>query len=376
MPNALPAQLGEFHISGVLGEGAAGVVYAADRVIAGGSPVAGGAPRRLALKVMRAERLAGAPERKQFLHDAALVAAVDHPGIVKLLDWGIFPDERPYLASERLEGETLVTRLATGPLPLEEAFQLFEQLGEALAALHARGLYHGDLRPENVFLTYGVPYGAGERRAQAVLFDFGLARGQAAEPVTVDAEVLALAVALYHLLCARPPWEDGAARHRAVAPSALGIRLPAALETELLRALDARGARRPHSVRELTVRMAAAAGVGEFAGTRPTVDVLATVREGQVRAHVEPAARAPRTKRRAAWWLAGLVIVAGASAVVSRIVWSDARGAAASASWKPRVDAFAQMTHSAIAGLNDHVNATRTLVMRSRRDLMWKSTPR
>src|ERR1043166_6062325 len=115
---------------------------------------------------------------------------------------------------ERLEGETLAERLRRGPLVPSEAFALFGQLSEALAGLHARAGLPKDVKPENVFLTYGVPYGAGEKQAQAVLFDFGMVENESdymapervlGAPASVASEVFELAVTLYAMLCGRLP---------------------------------------------------------------------------------------------------------------------------------------------------------------------------
>src|SRR5439155_1330398 len=80
---------------------------------------------------------------------------------------GQLPDERPYLAMERLEGETLASLITKGALPLGRALPLFSELCSAVAALHDQGLVHRDLKPENVFVV-------GDRHA--VLLDFGIAK--------------------------------------------------------------------------------------------------------------------------------------------------------------------------------------------------------
>src|SRR5687767_10301779 len=87
--------LGEFRISSILGRGGSGIVYDATW-----------GPRRVALKVLH-EELAGAERvRSQFLSEARALQNISHPSVVKILGVGELPDGRPYLAMERLDGET------------------------------------------------------------------------------------------------------------------------------------------------------------------------------------------------------------------------------------------------------------------------------
>ncbi len=395
--SALPERLGEFRITGLLGEGAYGTVYAAERQVQGqvqGAAVGeGGAPRRLALKVLRADILPGERQRKQFLQEATLLAAIDHPGVVKVLGFGLLPDDRPYLAMERLDGESLSERLRRGALAPGEAFALFAQLADALAALHARGLLHRDVKPENVYLRVGAAGGSGAAGAagaagvaQAVLFDFGIAKGDNAPlstmtqdgavrgtpaymaperffgaPSSIGSEIYELAVTLYAMLCGRLPWNDNGdpeSRLSPLAPAAIGVALPAELEAELLRALSTRAEKRPASVRELAARIAAAAGQGELGGPRRTLDLPAAAEAGGALDAVltprsaatasarllanqpttgaggapGPGAGGPlpteKTRRRSRWSgavlaLAGLALAGGVGAFVGRVAWRD-----------------------------------------------------
>jgi len=163
-PASLPRSLGAFRIEAVLGEGGSGVVYDATW-----------GPRRVALKVMH-ETLAGTDRvRSQFLSESKRLQTITHPAVVKVLAVGELPDGRPYLAMERLEGETLAQVLGRGALPLGKALELFAELCSAVATLHEQGLVHRDLKPENVFIVGG---------ASAVLLDFGIAKELAAPAST------------------------------------------------------------------------------------------------------------------------------------------------------------------------------------------------
>lgn len=85
--------------------------------------------------------------------EAERLAAVDHPGVVPLLDCGPTDDGRFWLALPWIDGETLAHRLATGaPLPLDRVRALVDELAAALDALHRAGLVHGDLSPSNVLI--------------------------------------------------------------------------------------------------------------------------------------------------------------------------------------------------------------------------------
>src|SRR5215470_5207298 len=136
LPNDLPESLGEFRVSAVLGHGGSGIVYDA-----------WWGPRRVAVKVLH-PTLVGTPRLKtQFLAEARRLQAIAHPAVVKVLGAGELPDGRPYLAMEHLAGETLATVLARGALPIGQALCLFGELCGAVAALHAQGLVHRDLKP-------------------------------------------------------------------------------------------------------------------------------------------------------------------------------------------------------------------------------------
>ena len=100
-PAPQPTVLGEFRIHAVLGEGGSGVVYDATW-----------GPRRVALKVLHPSLIGTGKERAQFLTEAQRLQQIMHPSVVKVLAVGQLPDGRPYLAMERLEGETLASVIA------------------------------------------------------------------------------------------------------------------------------------------------------------------------------------------------------------------------------------------------------------------------
>src|SRR5947207_13181517 len=118
----LPTQLGEFRISAVLGRGGSGVVYDATW-----------GPRKVALKVLDPGFVGTGKEREQFLAEAQKLQQIGHPSVVKVFAVGQLPDGRPYLAMERLDGETLAQLIARGPVALPLALELFDELCSAVA---------------------------------------------------------------------------------------------------------------------------------------------------------------------------------------------------------------------------------------------------
>ena len=162
------SRLGVFEIVDLLGAGGMGEVYRArdtrlDRLVA--------------VKVLSAD-LAGDPRgRERFEREAHIISKLTHPHICTLHDVGsasVQGVEVPFLVMELLEGETLATRLARGPLPLAQALRCAIEIAEALAAAHALGIVHRDLKPANIMLT----------KAGVELLDFGLARLR--EPIATD----------------------------------------------------------------------------------------------------------------------------------------------------------------------------------------------
>jgi hypothetical protein len=130
--------------------------------------------RQVAIKVMRPEvaLLPGAKER--FLREARAAAEVEHERVITIYHVGEAVG-RPYLVMPLLRGESLAGRLRREPaLPLPEVLRLGRDMAEGLAAAHARGLIHRDVKPANVWLEAAGDDPA--RPPRVKLLDFGLAR--------------------------------------------------------------------------------------------------------------------------------------------------------------------------------------------------------
>jgi len=135
--------------------------------------------REVAIKVLPSH-LAGEPEMlARFEREAKAVAALSHPNILAIHDFGREKDFC-FAVMELLEGETLRSRLERSPLPWREALEIGTGVAEGLAASHSKGIIHRDLKPDNIFLTFD---------GRVKILDFGLAR--VATPFSSSQETLA-----------------------------------------------------------------------------------------------------------------------------------------------------------------------------------------
>jgi serine/threonine protein kinase len=114
--------------------------------------------------------------KQSALRELRLIASVFHPSIVQFKDHGWF-EERLWFVMPWYDGETLESRLQREPLSRAEALKIFQPLARALAAMHAAGVRHQDVKPENIFLAR-IP-GFGEEEVTPVLLDLGVAATEA-----------------------------------------------------------------------------------------------------------------------------------------------------------------------------------------------------
>jgi formylglycine-generating enzyme required for sulfatase activity len=156
-PDSL-GRIGHYEVLEVLGKGGFGIVFRAfDDVL----------QRVVALKVLSPAMAATSPARKRFLREARAAAQVRHENVVQI--YAVEEKPLPYLVMEHIPGETLQQRLdRTGPLEAAEIVRLGRQIAEGLAAAHATGLIHRDIKPGNVLIE------GGHQRVK--ITDFGLAR--------------------------------------------------------------------------------------------------------------------------------------------------------------------------------------------------------
>jgi serine/threonine-protein kinase len=233
--------------------------------------------RRVAVKLLTREA-----DPVRFEREARAVAALAHPNICTLFDYGE-TDERPFIVLEYLPGGSLEDRLVGPPLPDEETDRIARDLAAGLAHAHARGVVHRDLKPRNVLFGAAGP---------AKLADFGLARlgeapgltsagtvlGTAAyiapeqvagSPATPASDVYAFGVILFRMLTGRLPFEADdafalAAMHRdRPPPSVTSLRpdAPARLESLTFASLAKSPADRPLDGAALVSELGAARGL-------------------------------------------------------------------------------------------------------------------
>src|SRR5437899_5259368 len=166
-------RLGKFELLEQLGTGSFGYVFRArDTEL----------DRTVAIKVLRADRLATHDDVDRFLREARSAAQLKHRGIVSLYETGQTEEGTCYLVEEFVSGTTLARRLSTGRLNSRLAAELVAEVAEALEYAHQHGVIHRDIKPSNIML---------DPESRPHLMDFGLAKREADEdPVTLDGQVL------------------------------------------------------------------------------------------------------------------------------------------------------------------------------------------
>jgi serine/threonine protein kinase len=254
--------------------------------------------RMVALKVLRPSLAASADFHRRFLREAQLAAAVDHEHLVTIYQVG---EDRgvPFLAMKLLRGETLEDRLqrAGGRLPLAETLRVGREIAEGLAAAHAQGLIHRDVKPANIWLeavghVSNVPGGGTLETCptgRVKIVDFGLARGsgpdahftqagavigtpaymapEQANGAEVDArcDLFSLGVVLYRACTGVLPFGgkdtlsvlSALATHTPPPPHQLVPALPRACSALVMRLLAKDAGGRPQSAREVVEAIAA-----------------------------------------------------------------------------------------------------------------------
>jgi WD40 repeat protein len=315
-PSPLPDRLGRvgaYDVVRVVGQGAMGIVLEA---------VDPSLNRRVAVKVMAAEWATSDVARQRFLREARTAAAVRHPGVVAIHA----VDEHnglPYLVMQLVSGHSLEERLEqAGRLSVPEVVRLGAEVAEGLAAAHAQGLVHRDVKPANILVE--------SSSGQARLTDFGLARAaddtsltrtgaiagtplymapEQARGERIDhrADLFSLGSVLYALCTGQPPFQADTtlAILRRVclydpAPiQAANPIVPAWLEAIVGRLHEKRPEDRIGSATELARLLRQGQVHLRDPARHPAPPVVQAVR------------RRPTVRRRALWLLAAVVLLAG-----------------------------------------------------------------
>lgn len=151
------AIVGAFRIIRLIGRGGMGEVYLAER--SGDSFV-----QRVALKLLRPE---AASRMALFDAERRTLAGLEHPGIARLIDGGLAPDGRPFMAIEYVEGQPITTWCTGHGASLDDRLRLVLELCDALTYAHGQLVIHRDLKPANILV---------DKDGRARLLDFGVAK--------------------------------------------------------------------------------------------------------------------------------------------------------------------------------------------------------
>ena len=247
---------GRYEVIAVLGEGGMGTVYKVRHSALG---------RHFAMKVMRLDMASDDKLAARFIQEARATAAVKHPNIVSITDFGhLESDKRPYFVMDLLQGQTLSELLKEGPLSPTRGVGIVIRIASALSAAHEAGIIHRDLKPENIFIVdddelgvrvvdFGAALIVGASRITKTGVVFGTPHYMSPEqaggqPVDHRADIYSLGVIMYEMFTGRVPFEADTfmgviSQHmfvKPISPSevAPGIRDLGSLEAVILKSLE------------------------------------------------------------------------------------------------------------------------------------------
>ncbi len=207
-----------YEIKSELKRGGMGVVYLAhDRQLHS---------RNVVVKVLLDAAYQSEYVVQKFRQEVEALSRIDHPGIVGIIDSGELPSGRPFIVMQYVEGVTLRTLMTTEGVNLEKVAEIVKPVGRALAAAHSRGIFHRDLKPDNIMLQ---DLGHGEQ--QVKIIDFGIAKVKSSvvapstalnlspgtvaymapeqlsgRPITAATDVFAMGAICYEMVTGRKPF--------------------------------------------------------------------------------------------------------------------------------------------------------------------------
>ena len=271
-----------------IGEGGMGAVYEARHTVIG---------KRVAVKVLLEKFVAKSDFVARLLQEARLASSIGHEHIVDVTDFGTTVDGRSFVVMEFLDGESLAElAMREAPLPIERSLGIARQVASALGAAHAKGIFHRDVKPENIYLVkrgdadfvkvvdFGISKAvkpAGDEGGEGYrLTHTGLllgtplymspeqARGE--EDLDHRVDIWALGILLYECLTGEVPFRANnylgiisqVLTHEPTPPSQLRpeLGISDAVETVVMRAMEKDRTRRYQTMAELERDLGAAAG--------------------------------------------------------------------------------------------------------------------
>ncbi len=246
-------QLAGYELGGKIGEGGMATVYRGQQL---------SLERPVAIKVLSNGLLTDEVVRQSFEREARLVASLNHPHIIHIIDRGVMPQGQPYFVMEYVEGVDLAQAIRLNNLSFQRRLALCLQICQAIAYAHKNGIIHRDIKPANVIvdkqgharvLDFGIAMLVEEKNVEAM----GTANYMAPELLYDNAcasektDIYALGLLMYELLAGMPPPRRQAYRPIAHAQPAF----PAELDRLLSECLDVSPERRPPDVSHIYQRL-------------------------------------------------------------------------------------------------------------------------
>jgi len=270
---------GRYEVLRRIGEGGMGAVYEAKHTLIG---------KRVAVKVLLEKFHAQSDLVARLLQEARLASSIGHENIVDVTDFGTTDDGRSFVVMEFLDGESLAElAMREAPLPIERSLRIARQVASALGAAHAKGIFHRDVKPENIYLVQrgdtdfvkvvdfgiskAVKPGGDEGPETYRLTHTGLLLGtplymspeqaRGSEDLDHRVDIWALGVLLYECLTGEVPFRANnylqiisqVLTHEPMPPSQLRpeLGIPDAVEAVVMRAMEKDRTRRYQTMAEL-----------------------------------------------------------------------------------------------------------------------------
>jgi eukaryotic-like serine/threonine-protein kinase len=325
---------GRYEVLRRIGEGGMGAVYEAKHTLIG---------KRVAVKVLLEKFHAQSDFVARLLQEARLASSIGHENIVDVTDFGTTDDGRSFVVMEFLDGESLAQlAMREAPLPIERSLRIARQVASALGAAHAKGIFHRDVKPENIYLVQrgdadfvkvvdfgiskAVKPGGDEGPEAYRLTHTGLLLGtplymspeqaRGSEDLDHRVDIWALGVLLYESLTGEVPFRANnylqiisqVLTHEPLSPSRLRpeLGIPDAVDAVVMCAMEKDRARRYQTMAELEHDLERLLAGDQNVGLRPAVVGVAR------------AVRAAAPKRWPLVLLALAVLAAGVTAALRR----------------------------------------------------------